>query len=326
MTVARAVLGMFLAAVLYIVSSGVPASAAPRCFGQPATIVGTAGDDVLHGTRGSDVIWLGDGDDTVQAGAGADLVCGGEGNDFIHLGRGRDRARGGTGSDGIFGGAGADALLGEKGADGLTGGRGRDVLRGQRGHDVLAGGDGDDRLAGGPGSEILNGGDGDDRLLGGPGSFDLVSFLRAGGPVTVDLAITTPQPTGQGVDRITAVEGAEGSQFDDSLFGNDLDTPFGNGLFGLDGDDSLDGRQRVDFLFGEAGDDTLFGGLGADDLTGGEEGEDGPGDFGSGGPGQDTCRELEADDGTCETLERPAAKWRAVKDRWEATASTLRGA
>jgi Ca2+-binding RTX toxin-like protein len=326
MTVARAVPGMLLAAVLYIVSVGAPASAVPRCFGQVPTLIGTAGDDVLKGTRGPDVIWAGDGDDTVQAGAGADLVCGGDGNDFIHLGRGSDRSKGGVGSDGIFGGAGADVLVGEKGADGLSGGPGRDVLRGQRGHDVLSGGDGDDRLAGGPGSEILNGGDGDDRLLGGPGDFDLVSFLQAGGPVTVDLAVTTPQPTGQGIDRITAVEGAEGSRFDDTIFGNDIATPFGNGLFGLDGDDSLDGRQRVDFLFGEAGDDTLLGGPGTDDLTGGEEGEDGPGDFGSGGPGEDTCRELEADDGTCETLERPAAKWLAARDRWEATTSALRRA
>jgi Ca2+-binding RTX toxin-like protein len=134
----------------------------------------------------------------------------------------------------------------------------------------------------------------------------------ATGPVTVDLALTTPQPTGQGLDRITGVEGAEGSEFDDQLFGNDLDTRFGNGLFGLGGDDVLEGRERVDFLFGEGGDDDLLGGAGRDSLFGAEADEDGGGDFGSGGPGADLCVELESDDGTCEDLQRLAARLREI--------------
>ena len=326
MIVTRTMPGVLVAALVIVASIGGPAAAAPRCFGEPATIVGTDGDDTLEGTSGGDVIWLGDGDDTVQARAGSDLACGAGGNDFILLGRGADRATGGSGSDGLFGGAGADLLVGKKGADGLVGGPGTDVARGLRGHDVTAGGDGDDRLIGGPGSEILGGGDGDDQILGGTGDFDLVSFENASGPITVDLAVTAPQPTGQGLDRIAAVEGAEGSQFDDSIFGDDLPTPFGNGLFGSGGDDTLDGRQRVDFLFGEGGDDTLLGGAGSDDLTGGEEAEDGPGDFGSGGSGVDECRELEADDGTCETLERAAGRWPAVLDRWETASGAVAAA
>ena len=45
-----------------------PANAdAPTCLGQPATIVGTAGNDVLRGTDGPDVIWAGAGYDDVKA-------------------------------------------------------------------------------------------------------------------------------------------------------------------------------------------------------------------------------------------------------------------
>jgi Ca2+-binding RTX toxin-like protein len=297
---------------------GAAGGAAPRCFGEPATIVGTDGSDDITGTPQADVIVLGEGHDSVRARGGADLICGDDGDDFIEGNVGQDRADGGNGGDGIFGGRGADLLVGGDGIDGLAAGRGPDISKGKKGSDFLADGDGDDRLVGGPGSEILNGADGDDIIIGGPGNFDLVSFLLAPGPVVVDLALTTPQPTGQGLDRITGVEGAEGSEFDDDLFGNDLDTPFGNGLFGLGGDDDLDGRQRVDFLFGEGGDDNLLGSGGRDDLTGGEQDEDGAGDFGSGGTGDDACRELEADDGTCETLETGMGLWRGSVARWGA--------
>ena len=44
-----------------------PASAAaPTCFGQRATIVGTGGDDDLHGTKGRDVIVALGGHDEVE--------------------------------------------------------------------------------------------------------------------------------------------------------------------------------------------------------------------------------------------------------------------
>lgn len=57
-------------------------SRTPTCFGQPATIVGTNGDEWLDGTEGDDVIVALDGDDSIAGNGGRDLLCGGRGNDL----------------------------------------------------------------------------------------------------------------------------------------------------------------------------------------------------------------------------------------------------
>lgn len=95
----------------------------PRCLGRSATIVGTAGRDVLRGTRGNDVIAALGGADVVDGRGGNDLICGGPGNDDL---------RGGPGADRIFGGAGRDRLLGGAGRDRCDGGRGRDRVACER--------------------------------------------------------------------------------------------------------------------------------------------------------------------------------------------------
>jgi uncharacterized delta-60 repeat protein len=68
-------------------------SAKARCFGRPATIVGTRRRDVLVGTRHRDVIVGLGGNDTIRGRGGNDLICGGPGNDFILGGSGRNRIR-----------------------------------------------------------------------------------------------------------------------------------------------------------------------------------------------------------------------------------------
>jgi Ca2+-binding RTX toxin-like protein len=341
------------AATILVVSGFIvgpaPAGATFRCFGRPATIVGTNGADDIRGTPGNDVIVLRGGHDSAGALAGNDRVCGGDGEDTINLGPGADRGSGGTADDGVSGGVGEDRLRGDAGFDFLFGEGGQDVSRGQAGGDTILDGIGADRVLGGAGNDFLHGGEGSDRLQGGTGSFDLASYFTAESGVTVDLAITGPQPTGQGLDRLTGVEGVDGSRHDDHLFGNDLATPFGNGLFGFQGLDTIDGRSRVDAIdggpggdtihggpgddgfvdgeccgllggpgadqiFGDGGDDALLGQEGGDILTGGESAENGAGDFGSGGDGVDTCSELESDDGTCEIL-TPRAPVRRVASR-----------
>lgn len=72
-------------------------SAAPRCFGHRATIVGTRHGEKLVGTRHRDVIAALAGNDTVLGRGGDDLICGGRGNDRLIGGRGRDRLSGGPG-------------------------------------------------------------------------------------------------------------------------------------------------------------------------------------------------------------------------------------
>lgn len=111
------------------------AAGPPKCAGRRATIVGTAGRDVLRGTRRADVIVALGGNDVVLGAGGNDLVCGGPGNDRLLGGLGADRLLGGPGKDQLFGGPGKDQLFGGLGADRLFGGAGRDLLRGGPGRD-----------------------------------------------------------------------------------------------------------------------------------------------------------------------------------------------
>ena len=150
---------------------GIDETTTPTCFGQPATIVGTPGDDYLEGTPGDDVIHGLGGNDTIEElWGGDDLICGGTGDDRLWGSLGNDRLHGGPGNDGLDGGGGQDVLVGGFGNDTLRGGPGNDVLYGEEGNDTLHGGPGDDRLEGGPGDDLLYGGPGNDRFLGGFGT------------------------------------------------------------------------------------------------------------------------------------------------------------
>jgi uncharacterized repeat protein (TIGR01451 family) len=121
---------------------------AATCRGVPATITGTAGDDVLVGTAGRDVIVAFGGNDRIFALAGRDLVCAGSGSDYVSAGSAADR---------VFAGPGGDRLLGRGGPDVLKGGAGNDVLKGGRGADRLRGGRSFDDCRGGPGVDSIRG-------------------------------------------------------------------------------------------------------------------------------------------------------------------------
>jgi len=79
----------------------VAASAASKCFGEPATEVGTNGNDKIRGSNGHDVIVTLGGADTVHGGGGFDLIC---------AGPGPDRLFGGPGGELIFGRASHDEV------------------------------------------------------------------------------------------------------------------------------------------------------------------------------------------------------------------------
>lgn len=109
------------------------------CRGRAATLAPGAGDDLIRGTPGRDVIAAGRGDDRIRGRGGDDLICGGPGRDSIRGGSGADHIRGGGGGDRLRGGAQADRLHGNGGADRLRGGAGRDRCRGGAGRDRLSG-------------------------------------------------------------------------------------------------------------------------------------------------------------------------------------------
>ena len=107
------------------------------CFGKPATIVGTAGDDRLVGTKKADVIVGLAGSDNIQGEGGNDRICANRGDDFVAFGT--DYGFG----PGFF----PVGELGERGNDRLSAGRGNDNLGIGRGDDLLVGGPGKDTAA-----------------------------------------------------------------------------------------------------------------------------------------------------------------------------------
>jgi hypothetical protein len=143
----------------------------PTCNGRLATIVGTAGADILVGTPLADVIVGGDGNDVIKGFGGDDLICGGKGRDRILGNGGNDQLFGDAGKDRILGGRGSDVLFGGTFPDILNGGSRQDVLMGQRGADTLKGRTGNDMLLGGPHDDTLIGDDGLD-VLDGQGGTD----------------------------------------------------------------------------------------------------------------------------------------------------------
>jgi Ca2+-binding RTX toxin-like protein len=210
-------------------------STTPTCEGQPATIVGTNGDDAITGTAGDDVILGLGGDDVIHGLGGVDLICGGPGNDALD---------GGPGSDGLIGGGGNDTLRCGPGFDdgGLSGGGGNDKLYGES---LCA-----NALLPGPGDDLVVG--------GGDASLDAVHYEDATGPIHANLM--TGIATGQGTDTLVGVDAVLSGPYDDTLIGGDGD----NLLVGRAGDDTLIGNGGDDTFSGQQGDDIYRGGPGSD--------------------------------------------------------------
>lgn len=206
-----------------------PASPPLRCDGRNATIVGTAGNDVLTGTNGDDVIVALGGNDIVRGLGGNDRICLGSGNDTAIAGDGDDRIFGGTGRDRVIAGRGDDLVNAGRGDDIISGGLGVDVLIGGQGNDTIRGEGGDDTLIAGLGNDRVHGGIGDDLLLGDAGN---------------DLLIGNA-----GNDRLVGHAGRDQ-------------------LHGGGGNDVIAGGTGNDRLVGNAGRDHLVGGRGRDTCSG----------------------------------------------------------
>lgn len=180
------------------------------------------------------------------------LVLGTLGDDFPLLGSPDD--------DHIYGLDGNDGMRGFEGNDLMDGGRGDDSMRADEGDDSLYGGDGNDFMRGGAGNDLMDGGSGFDRV-----SFADVAALVG---ISVDLRITGPQDTGQGIDTLVSVEHASGTQHDDHIVGNASDNWLWGGSDGLTvGNDEIHGGQGNDLITVGRGDHLLSGGVGVDTFS-----------------------------------------------------------
>jgi Ca2+-binding RTX toxin-like protein len=184
-------------------------------------------------------------------------------------------------------------LIGDAGANGLNGTEGRDLIAGLGGSDILSGFGNDDRLFGGSGDDTLAGGPGQDGLHGGLGA-DTATFESEESNIILFLASSRAANFLGDVDQLSSIENVVGTQFDDSIFGDDNPNVLNGGpgsdrIQGLGGGDEIhggpghEGRADIfhffleevnggegnDKIFGEEGNDYLRGGHGDDTVDGG---------------------------------------------------------
>lgn len=275
-------------------------------------IRGDDNDNQLSGGDGNDTLYGGAGDDLLagdffEGGKGGgflntmNVMEGGDGIDTVVYGGSRDQvfvtiqdapnsyaiSYGSTYdlvtgvekirlSDGLFNLADLaidqGILQGTGNNDTISGSPQNDTIEGLGGHDSLDGRGGNDSLSGGPGDDRLNGGPGNDTLDGGAGK-DWAIFANS--PLAISADLSTGVATGEGEDRLFAIENVDGSRFEDQLTGdaqaNELQGYGGSDtLMGGGGNDTLNGgwEAEADHLQGGDGDDVLIT-SGSDTLDGG---------------------------------------------------------
>ncbi len=75
------------------------------------SVNGDAGNNILDGLAGDDIVNGFEGNDTLIGGSGNDILNGGAGNDTLRGGSGNDVLNGGTGADNLDGGDGNDIYI-----------------------------------------------------------------------------------------------------------------------------------------------------------------------------------------------------------------------
>jgi Ca2+-binding RTX toxin-like protein len=235
----------------------------------------------VFGQGGNDVITLNEANGALPS---ANLY-GGAGNDVLTGGSGADLLFGQADNDVLLGKGGADQLFGGDGNDTLTGGDGDDQMFGEAGNDRMIWNPGDDSdlMEGGDGVDTaeVNGGNGaEDFTVTANGTrvrFDRVSPA----PFSIDIGTTENLVVNMngGNDTFSATGNlspliqitVDGGAGDDTILGsNGADQ-----LFGGDGNDFIDGQQGNDFVRLGAGDDTFQWDPGdGSDVVEGEAGAD----------------------------------------------------
>ncbi|WP_108817341.1 calcium-binding protein [Pseudovibrio sp. Alg231-02] len=220
-----------------------------RGFSTAATRNGSSRDDFLFGTNSSD---------RMNGFAGDDWISGSDGEDWIYGGTGNDRLYGDGGSDYIQGDQGNDQIFGGNGNDRLIAGYGSDIVHGDGGDDILFGLAGNNYLFGDDGSDILYSGTGENWIIGGSGE-DLVSYKHlSNGGVQVSLfydenSRAYVKKAGGVTDVLIGIENVQGTKYDDSINGNNQD----NEIYGGAGDDFIAAEGGADYVNAGAGDDVV---------------------------------------------------------------------
>jgi Ca2+-binding RTX toxin-like protein len=223
-------------------------------------------------------------DDTLTGNAERNLLLGGAGNDRLDGGPSNDAAGFWFASAPVTANLATDTASGE-GNDQLLNIEGLlgtvlfdDTLTGDDSNNLLDGDGGDDKLFGMGGNDWMTGGAGNDQIDGGAGDYDMADFSTSAfqevAPA-VDVDLQSGNATGQGTDKLTAMEAVYGSDAADIMAGDDGPNTF----FGLGGDDDIGAA---------GGEDRIDGGDGNDSADGGED--------------TDKCRNVETQFG-CENLD-----------------------
>jgi Ca2+-binding RTX toxin-like protein len=277
--------------------------------GDDDSLYGDEGNDLMDGGDGGDFFRAGEGADDMIGWWGWDHVEYGGRNtttyvtlddmandggvaedanrsDNVHgdiesvaTGDGNDMLVGNDWDNRLFGGAGVDSMEGKGGNDSLDtssgndyyvfGGEGDDDLFGTEGDDTLNGGNGDDYVSGGEGNDRVAGGLGRDDITGGPGDGDRATYGN-GTAVTASLdGVRNDGNTGENDLIFADVEGIEGSEGADHLYGNDGPNVLMGGddadeIHGAGGDDRLMPNHTTNHLVTRDDGDVVDGGDGAD--------------------------------------------------------------
>ena len=248
-------------------------------------VIGTSHNDLIVGRLGvADTIIGGAGNDVLDGQGGGDTLIGGLGNDLFFGVYGNNHFVGGDGLDTVvyFDTTGITADLADPsrntgsatgdtydGVENLVGSNFGDTLIGDTGDNVLVGGSGNDRLIGGAGADVLNGGyfhysNWDGNLDHLDGAFDLFNLFQG-----------TPSDTLDPSDIASYETATSGVIASLSHSANNTGDAAGDtyvlidGLAGSNFDDTLEGDQKHNILEGGAGNDTLIGRGGGDDYDGG---------------------------------------------------------
>ncbi|AGI23743.1 HlyJ hemolysin-like protein [Pseudomonas sp. ATCC 13867] len=235
-------------------------------FGLPVPTPIAAFDDTVQGSTGDDA--------TLDGTAGNDLLQGGNGSDVLFGDAGNDRLEGGNGDDILDGGAGNDTLVGGRGVDTyiFAAGGGQDVIDNSGGGaDTLHfEGISFNQVASGlmkSGNDlVLNVSGGSDKVtirnwfLGGDYVVNTITFASGGQLTAAQLfgafGLSNPDPVGSPVYENLP---------DERAFGTVLSGQAGDQIIlGSSDDDMIDGGAGNDTLRGNAGSDYLIAGAGSD--------------------------------------------------------------